>query len=89
MHETAIEAVYELRGVVQGVGFRPAVFRLAAEGGLSGAVQNCAAGVRITIEGPPDGIDAFVRALPLHLPKNAQLDSINEIMRRPATGAGG
>src|SRR5512137_3033594 len=41
----------EVSGVVQGVGFRPHVYRLARELGLSGFVRNSAAGVEIEVEG--------------------------------------
>ena len=41
-----------MRGVVQGVGFRPFVYRLAAEEGLAGFIGNDTGGVTIEIEGP-------------------------------------
>ena len=41
-----------VRGVVQGVGFRPFVYRLAAEEGLAGFIGNDTDGVTIEIEGP-------------------------------------
>ncbi|MHB8835701.1 MAG: carbamoyltransferase HypF [Candidatus Methylomirabilia bacterium] len=45
----------EVRGVVQGVGFRPTVWRLARELGLAGFVRNSSAGVEIEIEGDRAG----------------------------------
>jgi hydrogenase maturation protein HypF len=53
----------EIRGVVQGVGFRPWIYRLATRAGLSGHVRNDAAGVTIEAFGPEEAIDGFVRGL--------------------------
>ncbi|GIW53569.1 MAG: carbamoyltransferase [Gemmatimonadales bacterium] len=50
-------------GVVQGVGFRPFVHRLAARHGLVGWVRNTAGEVEIQIEGPPEEMQAFLREL--------------------------
>jgi hydrogenase maturation protein HypF len=48
---------------VQGVGFRPFVFRLATAHGLTGWVLNGAHGVDIHVEGSADALDAFARDL--------------------------
>ena len=53
----------EIRGVVQGVGFRPWVYRLATEEGLAGRVRNDATGVTIDAFGSEHAIDAFLRRL--------------------------
>lgn len=53
----------EIRGVVQGVGFRPWVYRLATEEGLAGRVRNDAAGVTIDAFGSEHAINAFMRRL--------------------------
>lgn len=58
----------DVRGVVQGVGFRPYVFDLATRHGLSGHVSNNSDGVLIEVQGPPSGVDAFARQLPALLP---------------------
>ena len=50
----------EIRGIVQGVGFRPWVYRLATEQGVAGHVRNDAAGVTIEAFGPEEALDAFV-----------------------------
>ena len=52
-----------IRGVVQGVGFRPFVYRLARENTLTGWVLNGEAGVEIFLEGPEKALLAFVRDL--------------------------
>ena len=50
-----------IRGVVQGVGFRPFVFRLAQEHTLAGWVSNGVEGVEIHLEGAEPALDAFLR----------------------------
>ena len=52
-----------VRGAVQGVGFRPFVYRLATELDLRGWVINSAQGVFIEVEGPPDELSEFARRL--------------------------
>ncbi len=52
-----------LRGAVQGVGFRPFVFRLATELGLCGWVQNSSAGVEVEVEGPAEATGVFLSRL--------------------------
>lgn len=65
-----------MRGTVQGVGFRPFVFRLAAAHGVTGWVRNAGDGVRIHIEGCEAGIGAFLRDLERHPPPAARIASI-------------
>ena len=48
-----------IQGAVQGVGFRPFVYRVAKKLGLSGFVQNSASGVVIEIEGSAPALQAF------------------------------
>src|SRR5579872_2498941 len=52
-----------LQGAVQGVGFRPFVFRLAAEMGLAGWVCNSSAGLTLEVEGAPDEVHRFLERL--------------------------
>src|ERR1035437_6781470 len=51
----------EVRGLVQGVGFRPFVWRLAAELGLEGSVINRAGQVEIVVSGSAEAAGAFAR----------------------------
>ncbi len=67
---------FELRGQVQGVGFRPHVFRLAVRHQLAGFVANDSHGAQIEVEGPPDGLAAFERALQHELPPLARITSL-------------
>ncbi|MGD0295120.1 MAG: carbamoyltransferase HypF [Terracidiphilus sp.] len=65
-----------VRGVVQGVGFRPFVYRLALEEGLTGFVGNDTDGVTIEIEGPGDRVEAFLDRLRSQAPPLARIDSV-------------
>ncbi|MCW4024687.1 MAG: carbamoyltransferase HypF [Candidatus Bathyarchaeota archaeon] len=71
-------------GIVQGVGFRPFVYRLAVSYGLAGYVQNRGdAGVEILLEGNPQDIENFTRDLTQKKPPLAQIHHINQT---PLTG---
>jgi hydrogenase maturation protein HypF len=65
-----------VRGIVQGVGFRPFVYALARRHGLSGTVRNDADGVRVEIEGAPEDLERFVRALGEDAPPLAMVESV-------------
>lgn len=62
-----------MEGQVQGVGFRPFVWRLAKEEDLAGLVGNVSAGVRIEIQGAPPRIEAFRQRLQTELPPLARI----------------
>ncbi len=64
-----------VRGVVQGVGFRPFVHRVAAREGLGGRVWNDGEGVVVEVEGPVLALDAFTRALSDEAPPLARVAS--------------
>ncbi|HVS66095.1 MAG TPA: carbamoyltransferase HypF [Thermoanaerobaculia bacterium] len=53
----------QVRGAVQGVGFRPFVYRTARDLGLDGWVRNGGEGVEVHLEGEPAAIEAFLEAL--------------------------
>ena len=70
-----------LRGHVQGVGFRPFVYRIAVEHGVSGHVQNRLGEVEVVAVGSPDAVARFTRALvddapPLSSPEVVSSDDI-------------
>lgn len=65
-----------VRGVVQGVGFRPFVYTTAAALSLSGLVRNDSSGAIIEVEGDPAGIDDFLYRLRKHPPPLAIIESI-------------
>lgn len=58
-----------LRGAVQGVGFRPFVYRLATEMALTGWVLNSSSGLVVEVEGPSDQLTLFERRLEGERPK--------------------
>jgi hydrogenase maturation protein HypF len=66
----------ECRGVVQGVGFRPAVHRLASQLGLAGTFRNEAIGVRLELQGRRADLDRFLGALAKALPPAARLEPL-------------
>lgn len=65
-----------VRGVVQGVGFRPYVYRLARANTLAGWVLNGEEGVEIYLEGEEPGLKAFVQDLKTQAPPAASIAEI-------------
>ena len=65
-----------VRGVVQGVGFRPFIFRLATEGGLHGFIGNNTEGVTIEVEGEDSAVANFLTRLEREAPPMSRIDSI-------------
>jgi len=65
-----------VRGRVQGVGFRPAVWRIARELGLAGEVQNDAEGVLIRVAGSDEALATFVEKLRREPPPLARIERI-------------
>jgi len=68
-----------VRGLVQGVGFRPFVYRLARRYGLVGWVRNASGEVEIAVEGPAEHLVAFRQALEAEAPPLARIASIEEV----------
>ncbi len=67
-----------ITGQVQGVGFRPYVYRLATEERLAGSVQNDPTGVIIELQGPPETIARFTHRLQSELPPLAKIETVTQ-----------
>ncbi len=74
--EACIRVRARVDGTVQGVGFRPHVFRLATELGLAGFVLNDSRGVLLEIEGDPGAVEAFVERLRAEAPPLARIEAV-------------
>jgi len=77
-----------VKGIVQGVGFRPFVYNLATSLGLNGTVRNTSQGVEILLEGQPGIIELFINVLQSDPPPLSQIDSV-EVEDRSLSGAWG
>ncbi|HXY31700.1 MAG TPA: carbamoyltransferase HypF, partial [Gemmatimonadaceae bacterium] len=66
-----------VRGVVQGVGFRPFVYRIARENSLAGWVLNAGDGVEIHVEGSEGSVDLFLRELFADAPAASSITAID------------
>lgn len=64
-----------IRGIVQGVGFRPTVYAYAIESGLTGWVRNTSSGVEVLVEGSNSSIVSFIDRLRKNPPPLAKVDS--------------
>ncbi len=74
MNDSSRTAVrISIRGVVQGVGFRPFVYALAVRYGLRGWVLNTSAGVEVLAEGEPGAVAGFAEALPAEAPPRSHI----------------
>ena len=65
----------DVTGIVQGVGFRPFVYRLAQECNLAGFIANTPAGVTIEVQGDSECVERFLERLPAEIPPLAQITS--------------
>ncbi len=85
---TEIRKGVEVSGLVQGVGFRPYVFRLAGECGLRGTIANTSAGVAIEIQGQQPAIEQFLARLEREAPPLARITgvAVYELARRSEAG---
>ncbi len=73
----------DITGVVQGVGFRPAVARTAAEYRLGGFVYNDAGSVHVELEGPEQDVDAAMAAIGHRPPPMARIDTLRTVPLEP------
>lgn len=74
--DIALRLKVQVRGTVQGVGFRPFVYKLAQQLGLAGHVFNSSAGVTIEIEGSQAVLELFLRTLKAEPPQLAEVEEI-------------
>ncbi|MCS7228442.1 MAG: carbamoyltransferase HypF [Candidatus Kryptonium sp.] len=70
-----------IEGIVQGVGFRPFIYKLANEFNLKGYIYNDTSGVYIEVEGEEEAIDEFIKAIPVKAPP---LSLIEKIISEPS-----
>ncbi len=68
------------RGTIQGVGFRPAVYRLAASLGLLGFVQNRRSEVVAEVQGAEEAVGRFAALLTGSLPPAARIESVTSTL---------
>jgi hydrogenase maturation protein HypF len=81
-----VRRTVDLTGIVQGVGLRPSVYRLAVKDHLGGWVQNRSGYVRLVLEGPAPGLSVFLRDLPGNLPAPIRVEAVTLVSEEPLTG---
>ena len=67
----------QVSGIVQGVGFRPYIYRLATERQLAGTIRNTSSGVTIEIQGLRQAVDDFLSCLPRQAPPLARITNVS------------
>ncbi|EGJ48525.1 carbamoyltransferase HypF [Desulfocurvibacter africanus] len=77
---------FTVTGQVQGVGFRPFVFRLAHDLGLTGSVRNTPEGVAVEVQGTPEAVEVFGRDLQGKLPPLARIVGLTQQELEPEAG---
>ncbi len=80
--------IFEVNGIVQGVGFRPFAYRLASSLGLRGFVRNETSCVRIDVEGDEGALETFAARLISDAPPLARISGISAEDANPAGAAG-
>ena len=73
---------YQIRGIVQGVGFRPFVFRTAEIHELGGWIRNDSDGVVLEVQGNPPELEAFIDDVRSKAPSLAQIESVALLEKR-------
>ncbi|MFA6138334.1 MAG: carbamoyltransferase HypF [Sulfurimonas sp.] len=74
---------FQIQGIVQGVGFRPFIYRLSLLNSLVGFVKNGSAGVELEVEGEGEDIALFEKQLHLQLPPLARIDKVETSYKKP------
>ena len=83
-HRSARAVQIGVRGIVQGVGFRPFVYQLAAKRKLTGWVFNTSEDVKIWIEGNSGSVSRFLRDLHRQAPPRSVIEDMSVIDHEPA-----
>jgi hydrogenase maturation protein HypF len=86
--ETLSRKKLKITGVVQGVGFRPFVYRLAKSHQLRGWVCNTSTCVEIEVEGPAASLEQFIRQLSTQAPDLARVETVVALDAELQGGAG-
>ena len=82
-HSAIVRRHISVRGVVQGVGFRPFVFNLAQSLGIRGFIRNSSSGVTIEAEAHEAALDRFVSALTSEAPPLARIETVTSAEVQP------
>lgn len=81
MAKRSLQRVYgkeiNIKGIVQGVGFRPFIFTLACKYNLNGIVYNTSSGIHINIEGKLDDLNSFIDEVLSNPPQLSKIDKID------------
>lgn len=72
-----------ITGAVQGVGFRPTLYRVARDMNLTGTVSNTSAGVSVHLFATPDRIEALLTEVRRRLPAAARIDRVDNVAAAP------
>lgn len=86
---TVVRQQWRITGVVQGVGFRPHVHRLASALDLVGTVANEDAAVVVDVQGPPDRVAEFGHRVRADAPPLARIEGAEAVAATPIEGASG
>ena len=89
IEQAAAALKFEIAGMVQGVGFRPHVYRLAVRHGLKGFVRNTESGVEIHVEGESGAPERFWTALMDGLPEHARVYGVERTVSGSVPGVPG
>jgi hydrogenase maturation protein HypF len=76
MRIRVVRKAIDITGIVQGVGFRPYVYRLANDCGLTGLIANTPAGVSIEVQGEAEAVEQFLERLPKEIPPLAKITGL-------------
>lgn len=86
MYENIRRIKIKVKGIVQGVGFRPTIAKQAVASGLTGTVANARDSVEIEIQGKPDAVQKYIDTFYSFIPENSVISSfcIEDVQINPA-----